>query len=123
MNYRDFGCELGQKRGFFHRGVAPADNDKGTTLEEEPIARRARRYAKASKPVWSRSLARDAEPFCAGARGDDQRSRPDHMFVCLEHKRTRGKLGSCDPGGHELGAESFCLLAELLHQLRAHDSL
>src|SRR3954451_195935 len=122
MDQRDARGELREEQGFFHRGVATADDGDVTVPEEEAVTGGARGDAVADEAL----LVRKAEHQRAGARRHDQRVRP---------VRGLGGIGVADPhavgaarevdlaGSYRLdvGAEALGLLAEAGHQQGAHD--
>ena len=65
------------------------------------------------------------EPEHSGTRagGDDHRTRPVLGFTDPDAERAAREVDAVDVGGEELRAEAGRLLAELHHELGAHDAV
>ena len=112
--------ELGDEDRVLHRRVAAADHDHVLALEEGAVADAAGRDAVAAEL----DLARDPEALGLGAHRQDHGLR--EVLVVADPDAVDAAVGELDPGrvvGDEAGAEALGLVAELLHQLRAHDPL
>jgi hypothetical protein len=111
------GRELGEENRLLHRGVAAADDDHLTLLEERGVADGAVRD---SAPLQG-LLGLEAELACVRAGGDDDRFG---AVLGVADPDTEGALGEIDLRhvvGDELGAEALRLLAEVLHHLGPED--
>ena len=112
--------ELGDEDRVLHRRVAAADDRDVLALEEGAVADAAGGDALAAEL----QLAGDAEALRLGAHREDDAARA--VLVVAHPDGLDAAVGELDPGGvvgDEAGAEPLRLLAELLHQLRAHDPL
>ena len=118
VNDRDLVGETREERGFFERGVAAADNRDLVPTEEEAVAGRARGNTVAEELAFGI----EAEHAGFGTRGDDDRVRRVLVAADPDPLRIRSEVDAVDVGGHELGAEPHCLLAELRHELGAEDA-
>ena len=126
-----FDANLRQKQRLFHRRVAAADDDDRLVAEEESVACRTRRNAVAAETLGHRCLAGNAEPFRRSTGRDDQRigfdDRRDLVavlaFFAVKRERPLRTDRPVDPDVDDLGAEPHGLLAKLVHQDRAHNSI
>src|SRR4051812_27554044 len=120
VNHRHARRVARQKRSLLHRRVAAADDDDGLALEEEAVARRARRDAQAAQAVGRGGFARYAEPLRRRARSDYQ-SLGLYLVPLFSPERegARGEVYFVDEGDEEVRAEALRLLLELLHEFRA----
>ncbi len=119
MDDGDLRCELRQEESFLHGGVAAADHHQLPVPEEEAITGGTRRDAASGQPF----LSRNAQPLGGSPGADDDRPRqvligtdPDPFGISRE----------VDPGdvrGHETSSETLGLLAEVIHQLGAENSI
>ena len=112
--------ELGEEQRLFDRGVAATDDADLLLLEEEAVAGRAGGDAVAQQPL----LVRQPEHLRRRAGRDDD--RPGRVLVGADghgERRAGGEVHPVGVGGDELGPEALGLLAEPLHEVRAHDPL
>jgi hypothetical protein len=111
--------ELREKRRFFHRGVAAADDEHFLVLEEEAVARCAGRHAVAHEP----GLRGDAEQPRGRAGSDDQRVA--RVLVCrrIDPQQPARQVHALHVAAGELRPEPSGLRAKALHHLRPHQSL
>src|SRR5918994_803840 len=118
MDDRELLGELGDEDRVLHRRVATADHDHLLVLEEGAVA-----HAAGGHPVAAElDLARDTEPLRLSSHGEDHGLCP--VLVVVDPDALEPSVAELDPGrvvGDEAGAEVARLLAELGHQLRAHD--
>src|SRR4051794_15610205 len=80
VNDRDLRGKAREKKGFFHGRVAAADDGDLFAGEEKTVAGGARRDAVTDQSLF----ARQPEPACRGAAGDDQSFRL-HGFLAEVH--------------------------------------
>src|SRR5918994_2647705 len=110
--------ELGDEDRVLHRRVPTADHDHLLALEEGTVA-----HAAGGHPVAAElDLARDTEPLRLRSHGEDH--GPGAVLVVVDPDTLEPSVAELDPGrvvADEPGAEVLRLLAELGHQLRAHD--
>jgi hypothetical protein len=115
---RDLGGEAGEEDGFFHGGVAAADDGDLLAGGEEAVAGGAGADAEADEGL----LGGKVEP--AGARSDAM-MRERVWTMSLPRVRVKGVGGEVDGGevGHaELGAEAGGLLLHVLDELGTLDA-
>ena len=89
------------------------------TAEEEAVAGGARRQAVAQQPRLG--LEPEHQALCTG--GDDHRVGGELTIADHDLERSLAEVDRGDLLGEELGTEPRRLLAELDHQLRAHDAV
>src|SRR3954447_11691361 len=116
----DLGGELAQEDRLLHRRVAAADDDRRLVAEERGVAGGAVGHAAAAELV----LAGDAELAVLGPHGQDHGA--GQVFVvphvdAVYPAGLVGQLNARDLVGDEPRAEALGLVAELLHELGAHD--
>src|SRR5436305_11156364 len=119
VNHRDARGVAREESRLLHRRVAAADDDDGLALEEEAVARRARRDAEAAESMRRGRFARNAEPLCRSARSDYQSLRLYLVpLFSPDGERSLTQVNLVDEGDEELRAEALGLLLELLHEFR-----
>ena len=116
------GGELAEEDRLLHGRVAAADDQRRLVAEEGGVARGAIGDATAAELL----LARDPELAVLGAHRKDHRAGPILVVAHVDLVHAAGLVGELDPRGlvgQEPRAEALGLVAELLHELRAHDPL
>ena len=119
MDEVDLAREAGDEARLLHGRVAAADDRHDLVAEEGRIARRAVRDAATLQPElgFESELARRR-----AGRDDDGLCRV--LLVADVHAvRLLGEVDSGHVVGQELGAEALGLRAEVLHHLRAEDTV
>ncbi len=115
----DFGGEAGEEEGFFHGGVAAADDGDGFAGGEEAVAGGAGADAVADE----RLLGGQVEPAGAGAGGDDEGAGVDDVVADGEADGGSGEVGGGEVGHAELGAEALGLLLHVFDEFGALDAV
>src|SRR5262252_5695722 len=92
MNDRHFRSEAREEVGFLHRRVTSADYHALFSGEEEPIARRARRYPVADQLlfVWY------PKPASRRSARDDQALRVNLVLTDMQHEWPLAQVSACD---------------------------
>ena len=109
--------ELGQKRRFFHRRVAPANHDDFAVAEKGAIAGRASGNAEAQQV----SLRFDPEHPRRGPGGDNQRLGLVGFFRDGDLERALAQVHGRHGTGLELSAETLRLFSRAFDQLRSQN--
>ena len=112
--------ETRQKQRLLRRAVATADDGDVHLAIKRTVARRAGRHALAAVKFL---FARDARHARRGAGRDDHALRENRAIAADQLPRVRGEVDGGDERLLETRAELCRLLAEILHQLIAVDSL
>ncbi len=119
VDHRDAAGEAGEEGGLLDRGVAAADHDDVLVAEEEPVAGRAPRDAAAGQL----GLAGDAEVAVGRAHREHDGLGVVGAGGGLHDLGVGGEVHLGDVVGDQLGAEALGLLAQVVHELRAHDAV
>ena len=114
MNERHFAGEAGEESGFFHGGIAAADDDDFLAGEKEAVAGGAGGDAVADESL----LVGQAEPARGGSAGNDESTRLDDILADGQLKWALAEVGLADLAHAILGAEALGLLAHVLDQFR-----
>jgi len=110
---RDLGGEAREEKGFFHGGVAAADDGDLFAGGEEAVAGGAGADAEADECL----LGRQAQPTCRSAGGDDERARLDDFLADGQLERRLGEIGRGEVRHAQFGAEASSLLLHVLDEL------
>src|SRR5271155_355724 len=108
-----------QKVGFFHRGIAAANDGDGFLTEKIAVAGCAGGNAAADQFT----LAGEAQQARGGAGGNNQRLRFVGFFAGSDLERTLREVHFIYGSGFELRAESLRLLAHIFDELRPHNAV
>jgi hypothetical protein len=115
----DLAREAGEEGGLLQRAVAAADDRDVLVAEEEPVAGGAPGDAAAGQLL----LTGDAELAVGRAHRQHDGLGVVGVAVDLDDLRVGGEVHLGDVVGDQLGAEALGLLAQVVHQLRAHDAV
>jgi hypothetical protein len=114
----DFGGEASEEEGFFHGGVAAADDGDLFSGEEEAVAGGAGADSVADEGL----LGGEIEPACAGAGCDDEGAGVDGLVAEVEGEGMFGEIDGAEMGHAQLGAEADGLLLHVLDKVGALDA-
>ena len=117
----DLGGEAGEEEGFFHGGVASADDGDFLSGEEEAVAGGAGADAVSDEGL----LGGQAEPAGRGTAGDDEGAGVDFLVAVaeVEQEGVLAEVGGDEMAEAEFGAEARGLLAHVLDELGPLDAL
>jgi hypothetical protein len=115
VDQRDLGGDVRQVQRLLDGGVAAADHGHFLAAIEEAVAGGAGRHALAHE----RLFRRQAQVLRRGAGRDDQRVAGVLMAVADQADRLFLQLNRVDVVEHDVGIETFGVLQEALHQVRA----
>jgi len=118
VDERDFSGEAGEEEGFFHGGVAAADDGDLFAGGEEAVAGGAGGYAMADEGLFAGQI----EPAGACSGGDDEGAGVDGLFADVEDEGMGSEVDGGEMGHAKLGAEADGLLLHVLDELRALDA-
>jgi len=116
---RHLGGEAGEEDGFFHGGVAAADDGDLFAGGEEAVAGGAGADAEADEGLFGGQ----AEPAGRGAGGDDEGTGLDDLFADGELKGALGEVSGGEMGHAKLGSEAGGLLLHVFNEFGALDAV
>jgi hypothetical protein len=120
VDHGDRPGELRQEQRLLHRRVTTADDGDVLVAEEEPVTGGTPRDTVAGEQVFAGYVQ------LAVARTHREDDRPSAVLGApgvTHHLHIAGEVDTLDVVGDELGIEALGLLAERIHQVRAHDAV
>src|SRR5580658_4543765 len=119
VNQSHLRSEAGEKERFFHRRIAATDYGDLFSGEEETVAGGAGADAVSDQRLFRRKT----QPACRSAAGDDQRARVDRLLAEVQRDGVLAEIGMRQVPRAELRTEARSLLAHVVDQLRALNTL
>jgi hypothetical protein len=114
----DFGTEAGEEVGFFHGGVAAADDHDLFVAIEEAVARGAGTDAVADQLLF----VGQTEPARGGTGGDDERAGFVPVAIDEQTEGMLAEFGFDDGAVEVFGAEAFGLFLHILDEFGSIDA-
>src|SRR5438552_829837 len=115
MNQSDRVYIAGQEDRLFHRGIATTNDYYIFLLKEETVTGRTGSHATSLQAL----LIGQAQPFCAGTRGNNDRFRLILARVRPDRKWSFTEIDGSHILSEHLGTEAARLLLKLVHHLRS----